>query len=66
MLGDHVVQVGDVAEGEVPQAIAVGIEHVEVFGEEAVVGGGPHQLTATPIDSQQFVVARRFESYRHA
>ena len=46
VLVDHVIEVGDVGEVEVPQPVALRVEHVERVGEEAIVGGLPHDLAA--------------------
>ena len=59
MLVDGVARVGDVGEVHVPHTVALGIEHVERVGEEAVAGGMPDDLVAAPVDLEQRRVAGR-------
>ena len=59
MLVDGVARVGDVGQIHVPHTVALGVQHVERVGEEAVAGGVPDDLVAAPVDLEQRFVAVR-------
>ncbi len=51
---DHgVAHVGDVGQVQVPEPVALGVEHVEGVEQETVGRRLPHDLVAAPVDGEK-------------